>query len=101
MPTEAALRRLARLVLESRKVPRRDPDRTWGGPGVELPCTVCAHPITPDQVEYEVQFAREGGNPWLDRFHFHLRCFAVWELERTKSNKDTAQLDDDSGVGRR
>jgi hypothetical protein len=84
MPNEAALRRLARLVLESGTLPRRDPDRTWGGPGVDVPCTVCAHPITSDQVEYEVQFARDGGNPGLDRFHFHMRCFAVWELERTK-----------------
>jgi hypothetical protein len=84
MSNEAALRRLARLVLENGTLPQRDPDRTWGGPGVDLPCTVCARPITSDQVEYEVQFARDGGNPGLDRFHLHLRCFAVWELERTK-----------------
>jgi len=84
MPNEAALRRLARLVLESGKLPRRDPTRTWGGPGVGALCTICAQPITPEEIEYEVQFAHVGATPELDRFHLHLRCFAVWELERTK-----------------
>jgi hypothetical protein len=85
MPNEAALRRLARLVLENGKLPRRDPDRTWGGPGVGAPCTVCAQPVMPEQMEYEVEFAHDGGTPGLDKYHLHLRCFAVWELERTKS----------------
>ena len=84
MPNEAPLRRLARLVLENGKLPRRDPDRTWGGPGVGAPCAVCDRPVTADEVEYEVQFAHDGAIPGLDRFHLHLRCFAVWELERTK-----------------
>jgi hypothetical protein len=84
MPNEAALRRLARLVLENGTLPRRDPDWTRGGPGIDVPCNVCGHPITSDQVEYEVQFALDGGNPGWDRFHLHLRCFVVWELELTK-----------------
>jgi hypothetical protein len=84
MSNEAALRRLARIVLENGQLPSRDPDRTWGGPGIGAPCAVCGHSVAPDQVEYEVQFARDGGSPGLDRFHLHLRCFAVWELERTK-----------------
>jgi hypothetical protein len=84
MSNEAALRRLARLVLESGKLPRRDPTRTWGGPGVGALCTICAQPIMPEEIEYEVQFAHDGATPGLDRFHLHLRCFAVWELERTK-----------------
>ena len=84
MPNEAALRRVVRLVLESGKLPRRDPDQTWGGPGVGALCTICAQPITPEEIEYEVQFAHDGATPRLDKFHLHLRCFAVWELERTK-----------------
>jgi hypothetical protein len=84
MPNEAALGRLARIVLENGQLPSHDPDRTWRGPGIGAACAVCGHAVTPDQVEYEVQFARDGGSPELDRFHLHLRCFAVWELERTK-----------------
>jgi hypothetical protein len=53
-------------------------------PGVGVPCAVCARPVTSEEIEYEVQFAHDGANPGLARFHLHLRCFAVWELERTK-----------------
>jgi hypothetical protein len=40
--------------------------------------------VTSDELEYEVQFAHDGASPGLDKYHLHLRCFAVWELERTK-----------------
>jgi hypothetical protein len=46
---------------------------------------VCARPITKDELELEIQFARaEGAMPRLDKFHLHIRCFAAWELERMK-----------------
>jgi hypothetical protein len=84
MPNEAQMRALARKILKAGKIPRRDPDRTWGGSGVEMPCTICGERITRDQVEYELQFSHDGANTGLDRFHLHLRCFAAWEMERTK-----------------
>ncbi len=31
-----------------------------------------------------MQFAYDGDAPGLDKYHLHIRCFAVWELERTK-----------------
>jgi hypothetical protein len=65
----------------------REPARTWGGPGVGALCFVCEKPITRDQLEYELEFARDGDNPDLEKFHFHLRCFAAWEFERTKPAK--------------
>jgi hypothetical protein len=60
MPNEPQLRQLARQVIRSEKLPRRDPDRTWGGQGIGALCTVCEQPVTLDQTEYEVQFARDG-----------------------------------------
>jgi len=86
MPDESILREKARAVIESGKLPSRRPDRTWGGPGVGAPCSVCGLPVTKDELEFEIQFARDGDNPGLDKFHVHIRCFAVWELERPKSN---------------
>ena len=65
------------------KLPARRPDRTWGGPGVGAPCAVCNEPVMKDQLELEVQFARERAVPGLDKFHIHVRCFAAWEFERT------------------
>ena len=41
-------------------LPNRRPDRTWGGPGVGAACAVCALPVNPDQMEFEIEFAREG-----------------------------------------
>jgi len=56
----------------------------WGGPGVGADCAVCGLPVTREQLEFEIEFARNGDNPGLDQFHVHLRCFAAWELERNK-----------------
>jgi hypothetical protein len=38
-------------------------------------------------MEYELQFAHDGAPPQLDRFHLHIRCFAAWEMERTKPDE--------------
>ncbi len=84
MPNEKEIRALAREVLKAGKLPVCDPDRTWGGHGADMPCAVCGQRIARDQVEYELQFSRDGANPALDRFHLHLRCFSAWEMERTK-----------------
>ncbi len=84
MPNEARVRALVREVLQAGTLPRRDPDRTWGGKGVGLPCTVCGESIPPADTEYELEFFHDGAAPGLDRFHLHLRRFAAWEMERTK-----------------
>jgi hypothetical protein len=84
MPDEASLREFARFAIRNGTLPRRDPARIWAGPSVGALCTVCEKPITRDQLEYEVEFPPDGGNPGLDQFHFHLQCFAAWEVERTK-----------------
>ena len=83
MPEEAILRRKAQEALRIGKLPARRPDRTWGGPGVGALCAVCNEPVTKDELEFEIQFAIDGVEPGLDKFHVHLRCFAAWEIERT------------------
>jgi hypothetical protein len=82
MPDEKALREKARAVVQSGKLPSRRPDGTWGGLGVGASCTICELPVTKDQMEFEIEFARDGDNPGLDEFHVHIRCFAAWEFER-------------------
>ena len=83
MPDESVLRQQARAAIQSGKMPAQRPDRTWGGPGVGARCAICERPVSRDELEFEVQFAHDGDNPGLDKFHLHLRCFAAWEFERT------------------
>ena len=84
MPDEPLRREQARTALRTGKLPVRPPDRTWGGPGVGATCSVCGTPVSPEEMEFEIQFARNDGAPGLDKFHLHIRCFAAWEFERTK-----------------
>jgi hypothetical protein len=82
---EDTLRDKARAVVQSGNLPRRRPDRTRGGPGVGAECAVCGLPVAQDELEFEIQFARDGDNPGLDKFHVHVRCFSAWEFERRSS----------------
>jgi hypothetical protein len=34
------------------------------------------------EVEFEIQFERDGDKSSLDRFHVQIRCFAAWAFER-------------------
>jgi hypothetical protein len=38
--------------------------------------------VTKDELELEVEFVHNGGQPGLDSCHVHIRCFAAWEFER-------------------
>jgi hypothetical protein len=82
MPDEKLLREKARAAVLNGKLPKRRADRTWGGPGVGAECAVLELPVTKDEMEFEIQFAHDGSNPGLDKFHVHIRCFAAWEFER-------------------
>jgi hypothetical protein len=84
MPDEKVLREKAGATVTNGKLPARRPDRTWGGPGVGAACAVCELPVKTDELECEIQFAHDGSNPGLDKYHVHIRCFAAWEFERTK-----------------
>jgi len=60
---EQHVRAKVREVLKAGKLPNRRPDRTWGGPGVGAPCAVCDLPVERLQLEFEIQFERDGDNP--------------------------------------
>ena len=83
MPDEPRLREQARAAVRSGKLPSRSPDRTWGGPGVGAPCAVSEKSVTTNDLELEIEFARDGDNPGL-KFNVHVPCFAAWEFERSK-----------------
>jgi len=84
MPDEDIRREQARAAIRNRKLPTSEATRTWGGKGLGALCVVCGVPVTSDEMEIEAQFAHDGASPGLDKFTLHVRCFAAWELERTK-----------------
>jgi hypothetical protein len=45
---------------------------------------VCEKPVTKEDMEFEIQFARDGDNPGLDKYHVQPRCYAAREFERNK-----------------
>jgi hypothetical protein len=85
MPDETVLRAKAQEVIHAGKLPSRRPDRIWGGPGMGARCAVCGQVITKDQMEFEMEFARDGDNPELHKFSVHVRCHAAWEFERARN----------------
>jgi hypothetical protein len=80
MNDENLLRQQARRMIRAGKLPSRGPDAMWGGPGDNASCGVCGAPVTPAEVEMEIEFARQDGG--ADTYHLHGRCMAAWELER-------------------
>jgi hypothetical protein len=89
MSNEQRIRALARNILQAGVMSRRDPDGTWGGKGIDVPCAICGEHTRPDHVEYELLFRRDDTTRDVDVFHLHLRCLAVWELERTHVASDS------------
>jgi len=81
MPDEARLRDQARDVIRSGRLPLRDPDRLFGGPGSGAVCAVCGELTTRNSLELKIRFRGHGA---MDSFHLHPRCFAAWEFERAK-----------------
>jgi hypothetical protein len=79
---EAEVREKVLERLREGKLPQQPPSRLWGGAGVGAPCSVCDRPVAQAEMEFEVQFARDGSAPYFDVFHVHPRCYAVWELLR-------------------
>jgi hypothetical protein len=84
---QSVLREKAREVVGAAKMPERRPDRMWGGPGTGIECAICGSPVTRDQLEFEVQFGRDGDRPGPANYHVHVRCFTAWQSECLASGR--------------
>jgi hypothetical protein len=82
MSDESTLREKARNVIHAGTLPNRRPDRTWGGPGAGVDCTICGMPVKHDDVELEIEFDRDDDDPDPGTYRVHTPCFAIWESER-------------------
>lgn len=64
------------LALESHNgaSPLTKPLRTWAGHGTGVPCHSCGHPISGQDIEYEVELQPAS----LQTLHFHFNCYQEW-----------------------
>jgi hypothetical protein len=74
----------AREAIRAGKLPNRRPDRMWGGPGLGASCAICGSPAMRGELEFEIEFVRNGTGSGADRHHVHLECFQAWESEIEK-----------------
>lgn len=60
-----------------------------GGPGGGAVCAVCELAVKKNEMEFEIEFVHDSGNPdaGLDKYHVHIRCFAAWEFERRSAQR--------------
>jgi hypothetical protein len=77
----AFLRRKAREAIRGGVLPKRSPDRIWGGAGSAARCRICGLSIAGDQTELELEFVAEDRSKSA-YYIVHLRCFSVFEMER-------------------
>lgn len=82
MSDQCDLREKVRELIRGRTLPNRRPDRMWGGPGAGVECAICRASVTADEVEFEIEFARNDNDAGFDTYHVHVHCHAAWESER-------------------
>jgi hypothetical protein len=68
------MRLLARTRIHSGELPPCEHVTLLGSVGSGASCALCDSPITPREVEYEVELVGRRGSRW----RFHIRCHAVW-----------------------
>jgi len=80
MPTESQLRDTLRAhirqQMENGLLPVFTPATIHAGYGAGSACYACQQPITPAQIEYEIQDWEHG-----ERLRFHVGCHVLWQFE--------------------
>ena len=81
MPTESQLgetqlRAQIRQQIEDGLLPVFIPETVVAGYGTGAQCYACHQPITPEQIEYDVEVWRRG-----KPLGFHLACYVLWQFE--------------------
>ena len=98
MVDESELQRMAREAVFGQRIPVRQPDRMWGGPGNGEPCAICAAVLAREDIGLEVEFRAAEPGFSASTHQFHARCFAAWEAEWRASRSGPDRSGSDAGV---
>ena len=86
--------RAARDRIAKGQLPRHVPERSWGSKGTGRLCALCDQPVTPDEMEIEVE-------SWIDdedlqTFQFHVGCHSTWaQCGRDNEAKNESSREED------
>jgi hypothetical protein len=72
---DATIRRMIRAKLRGDLLPRKPPQKMWGGRGHGRACSACDQTIGAAEVEYEIE--TNGAH-----LYFHGHCHDLWCQER-------------------
>jgi len=64
-------------TVEAGKVPDRRPDNTWAGRSGGGDCAICGSPVEREEMEYELEYVRNGPDRGVDTYRVHIRCFSA------------------------
>ena len=64
--------------MEAGRLPRRRPDRMWAGLSAGAQCAICGTVLKQDEMEYELEFARQDHDSGVDRHRVHIQCFSAF-----------------------
>lgn len=70
----------AREAIQAGELPKRSPDKLWGGLATGARCAVCGGSTKSGEVELELEFTCDAGAP-LQTYRVHPRCFSIFRLE--------------------
>lgn len=82
------------------KLPKHAPERSWGGRGSGLACAICQEPVSPEGVEWELEFTA-GSDAAVRSLRFHPDCFEDWDLARRELQRALPVADSDVSLGHR
>jgi len=85
MPAETELRDVTlrthiRRLIDEGRLPILLPDKISAGYGSWSKCDGCDQPVTPIQIEYDVEDSKES----RVQLNLHLGCFVLWQVECVK-----------------
>lgn len=71
----------AKERLEQGKLPTGSPLKSYAGKGSNATCGLCAAPISPSEIEHELEFVTADGRTVI---RFHSQCESIWNEERLR-----------------